>query len=348
LGVNLAPILVKHKIRLEELRGKTLAVDANNFLYQFLALIRTPDGTPLKGPNGTVTSHLAGLMYRSTRLICEYGINLIFVFDGVPPKFKEPEIAKRRQMRDKATLEWKKALEAGDYAAAFSKAVMTSRLTRPMIEDAKTLLNLLGTPYVQAPSEAEAQAAHMAMRGDVWASSSRDLDSLLFGTPKLVRYLTLTGTEFYPSKGTSVRLEPELIILDEFLSRHNITRKQLVDVAILIGTDFNEGVRGIGPKKSLKLINECSGIENLPSTIKTKVTQNYDDIRRIFLEPDIDQQYALNRGSIKERDLLAFLCDQRGFSRDRVEKVIEKIERYRLEIKQTDLEGWFRDKDERQ
>lgn len=341
MGVNLAPILVKHKMRLEDLRGKTLAVDANNFLYQFLALIRTPDGAPLKSPSGTVTSHLAGLMYRSTRLICQYEINLVFVFDGVPPKYKGSEIAKRREIRDKATREWRKALEAGDYARAFSKAVMTSRLTRPMVDDAKTLLNLLGISYVQAPGEAEAQAAYMAMKGDVWASSSRDFDSLLFGTPKLVRYLTLTGTEFYPSKGISIPLEPELIVLDELLSRHKITRAQLVDAAILIGTDFNEGIRGVGPKKSLKLIEESGSLENLPDTIKSKVTDNYDDIRRIFLEPKIDQQYVADCGSMKERELLAFLCDQRGFSRERVLEVVKKIKRYRLQTKQRPLKDWF-------
>jgi len=347
LGVNLAPIVVKHKIRLEELRGRTLAVDANNFLYQFLALIRTPTGSPLESSNGTVTSHLAGLMYRSTRLICEYGIDLIFVFDGVPPKYKDIEIAKRREIREKSTLEWKQALETRDYARAFSKAVMTSRLTKPMIEDAKRLLNLLGIPHVQAPSEAEAQAAYMAMKGDVWASSSRDFDSLLFGTPKLVRYLTLTGREFLPSKGVSRRLEPELIVIDEFLSRYEITRRQLVDVAILMGTDFNEGVKGIEPKKSIKLIKEFGEIENLPTSIKIKVTQNYEDIRKIFLEPDVDQHYIVHQGSVKEEELYAFLCDQKGFSREHVKKVVDRIKRYRLETKQTDLAEWFKTKDKR-
>jgi len=341
LGVDLASIVVKHKLRLEELGGRTLAVDANNFLYQFLALIRTPDGWPLKAQDGTVTSHLAGLMYRSTRLIYDYGINLIFVFDGFPPRQKDVEISKRRKMREKATLEWKKALEAKDYAKAFSKAVMTSRLTGPMIEDAQNLLNLLAIPYVQAPSEAEAQAAYMAMRGDVWASSSRDFDSLLFGTPRLVRYLTLTGREFLPSKGTSRPLEPELIFLDEFLSHYGITRMQLVDVAILIGTDFNEGVKGIGPKKSLKLITEFGRIENLPNSIRMKIAQGYEDVRRIFLEPNAGQHYIVNYGSLEEEKLYDFLCGQKGFSKDRVERVVKRIKRHSLESKQTHLKEWF-------
>jgi len=341
VGVNLTPILIKHKIRLKDLNGKTIAVDANNFLYQFLALIRTPNGSPLKSSDGIITSHLAGLMYRSTRLICEYGINLIFVFDGTPPKHKETEIQKRREIREKAKMEWKEALKAKDYAKAFSKAVMTSRLTKPMIEDAKRLLNLLGIPYVQAPGEAEAQAAYMAMKGDVWASGSRDFDSLLFGTPKLVRYLTLTGREFLPSKGISRRLEPELIILDEFLRHHKITREQLIDVAILIGTDFNEGVKGIGPKKALNLIKEYGRIENIPDSIRREVSPNYNDVRRIFLEPNVDPNYTINYGSIKEDELYDFLCNQRNFSRERVEKVIKRVKSYRSKTKQIDLDIWF-------
>jgi flap endonuclease-1 len=108
LGVNLTPIIVKHIIHLRDLAGRKLAVDANNFLYQFLALIRTPTGFPLRSPNGNVTSHLAGLLYRSTRLIYDFGIFLIFVFDGKPPKYKEEELEKRRKLREKAALEWGK------------------------------------------------------------------------------------------------------------------------------------------------------------------------------------------------------------------------------------------------
>ncbi|MFQ6095948.1 MAG: flap endonuclease-1 [Candidatus Bathyarchaeia archaeon] len=341
MGVHLTPIILKHKISLEDLTGKTMAVDCNNVLYQFLALIRKPDGSPLKSSDGIVTSHLAGLMYRSTRLICDYGINLIFIFDGIPPRRKEIEITKRRQIREKATLEWRRALEEQDYAKAFSKAVMTSRLTKPMIEDAKRLLNLLGIPYVQAPGEAEAQAAYMAAKGDVWATGSRDFDSLLFGTPKLVRYLTLTGREFLPSKGISRRLEPELIILDELLSHQKISRIQLIDIAILIGTDFNDGVKGIGPKKALRLIREYGEIENLPESIKREVPPDYEDIRRIFLQPNVDRDYVVNYGTVKEEELYDFLCNQRGFSLERVRKVIERVKKCRLRMRQIDLDLWI-------
>jgi len=343
LGVNLTPIIVKKILRLGDLRGKSLAVDAQNYLYQFLSLIRMQDGTPLQDSHGNVTSHLAGLMFRSTRLIHDYDIYLVFVFDGKPPQLKQQEIVKRREMRERATREWQTALKAGDYATAFSKAVMSSHLTRSMIEDSKRLLQYLGIPFVQAFSEAEAQAAYMAQKGEVWAASSKDYDALLFGTPRLLRYLTISGQEFLPSKGVSRPLEPELIELDSFLSSHGINREQLIDIAVLIGTDFNDGIKGIGPKKALSLVKNHGNIENMPSEIQEKLeTQNYREIRKFFLKPQITTDYTLGYGDLQEDELYRFLCDERDFSRDRVATVIQRMKMFYAERKQTELQKWFR------
>jgi flap endonuclease-1 len=341
LGVNLTPIIVKKTITLEQIRGKTLAVDANNYLYQFLALIRTPEGISLKDSKGNITSHLMGLMFRSTRLIHDYGIKLIFVFDGRPPSLKGSEIQKRRELREKAMLEWKKALNKGDYSTAFSKAVMTSRLTESMINDSKRLLHLLGIPCVQAIGEAEAQAAYMAIRGDVWASSSKDYDTLLFGSPVLVRYLTISGKEFLPSKGTFRSLKPELINLNQLLSHHKITREQLIDLAILIGTDFNEGVKGVGPKTALKLLETHGRLENLPADIMSRIPQNYEDVRKIFLNPKVTPNYTLAYGDLQEKELYDFLCNLRDFSKKRVDTVVQRMKKFYSSKKQVGLETWF-------
>jgi len=268
-------------------------------------------------------------------------MDLIFVFDGKPPECKVKEIEKRRRARERAIEEWRRALEAGDYAKAFSKAVMTSRLTKNMIEDAKRLLSLMGIPYVQAPGEAEAQAAYMAMKGDVWASSSRDYDSLLFGAPKLIRYLTISGMEFLPSLGISRRLEPELITLNELLNYYKITRRQLIDIAILIGTDFNDGVRGIGPKRALDLVRRYGKIEDLPEDVRVKVAPNYERVRRIFLEPNVDPEYSIHYEPLREEELYHFLCDRKGFSRDRVKRAIKRLINYQSNRRQRRLEEWF-------
>jgi flap endonuclease-1 len=337
LGVNLTPIIVKRVVSLDDLRGRSFAVDAFVVIHQFLALIRGRDGSPLKDSEGRVTSHLVGLAFRTTRLIADYGMRLVFVFDGRPPELKRAEVESRREAREKSEEEYRAAVAVGDYKAAFSKAVMTGRLTSEGIADAKRLLDLLGIPWVQAPSEGEAQAAYMAARGDVWASNSQDYDSLLFGAPRLVRYITIQGEEWLPSKGRARKLKPEIIELEGFLQGIDVTREQLIDLAILIGTDFNRGVRGIGPKTALKLIRAHGSIEGLPPEIVAKLPPDVDAIRRIYLEPDVTNKYSLEEGGLDDEGLCGFLCGERSFSRERVETIVRRMRRARG---QSSLSRW--------
>jgi flap endonuclease-1 len=272
-------------------------------------------------------------------LISDYRIRPVFVFDGDPPTLKRVEVERRRELRARAEEEYVAAVEAGDYATAFSKAVQTGRLTAEMIDDSKRLLDLLGAPWVQAPGEGEAQAAHMARRGDVWAASSRDYDSLLFGAPRLLRYLTIEGKEWLPSKGMARNLEPEIIELKILLTHHMITRDQLVDIAILIGTDYNDGVRGIGPKTALSLVREHGCLEDMPGDLAVRLPVEYPEIRRIFLEPDVTDDYVVDQGAFDGEGLFDFLCGERNFSRKRVESVVERMEKAK---RQRSLEDWFR------
>lgn len=325
MGINLTPIVLKRSIHLRDLNGKVLAVDAHAELYQFLALIRQPDGTPLQDSRGHITSHLVGLLYRSTRLISDFGLRLVFVFDGEPPSLKREEIIKRRRIRERFVREYEEAKAAGNLETAFSKSVMTARMTPSMVEDAKRLLRLLGIPYVQAPSEGEAQAAFMVKRGDAWAVGSKDYDSLLFGAPRLVRFVTLTGKEFLPSRGKFKPITPELIEADEMLSHYQISLKQLIDMAILVGTDFNHGIKGVGPKTALRLIRTYGCIEELPFEIRSRVSQNYEEVRAFFTTPPITEDYRVEYGALDEPEIYKFLCEERDFSPDRVEVAIQRI-----------------------
>lgn len=338
MGVNLTPIVVKRVVSLDDLRGKSFAVDAFVVLHQFLALIRGRDGSLLTDSDGRVTSHLVGLAFRTTRLIADYGMRLVFVFDGRPPELKRAEVESRREAREKSEEEYRAAVAVGDYKTAFSKAVMTGRLTSDGIADAKRLLDLLGIPWVQAPSEGEAQAAYIAARGDVWASNSQDYDSLLFGAPRLVRYITIQGEEWLPSKGRARKLQPEIIELEGLLQGIGVTREQLIDLAILIGTDFNQGVRGIGPKTALKLIRTHGSIEGLSPEIVAKLPPDVDAIRRIYLEPDVTDKYSLEEGGLDEEGLHGFLCGERSFSRERVETMVRRMRRARG---QSSLSRWM-------
>jgi flap endonuclease-1 len=324
MGVLLTPIIVKQSLTLEDLHKKRFAVDANGELYQFLALIRLRDGSPLKDSRGRITSHLSGLFYRTTRLIADYGLELVFVFDGKPPALKFAEIARRRTVKEKYEAEHAAAIEAGDLAKAYSKATMTSRLTREMAEEARVLLRLMGLPVVQAPSEGEAQASHMAAKESVWAAASKDYDCLLFGTPRLVRYLTISGKEFLPSKGTFRAITPEMIDTAALLEHYKITREQLIDLAILVGTDFNDGIKGIGPKKALKLVTDFGSIENMPPEISEALIPEAPSIREIFLRPDVTDDYEIDFGRPDIDGVIRFLCDEREFSRERVTAALKR------------------------
>ncbi len=200
---------------------------------------------------------------------------------------------------------------------------MTSRLTRDMVGEARELLRLLGIPTVQAPSEAEAQAAHMAAAGTVWAASSKDYDSLLFGATRVVRFLSISGREFLPAKGVFRPIVPELIELDRLLASLAITREQLVDLGILVGTDFNDGVRGIGPKKALKLVQDHGRIERMPDPIRTAIG-DVDAVRSIYLDPDVTDAYDVAFGEPDFAGVVEFLCGQREFSKDRVTAALDR------------------------
>src|SRR5438093_1311863 len=220
-------------------------------------------GVPLMDRQGRVTSHLSGLLYRTTNL-AERRIRLVYVFDGVPPALKETEIKRRRAVKEEATVKYEAAISRGEVEEAKKYAQATASLKDMMVEDAHRLLEYLGVPYVQAPSEGEAQAAYMAARGDVWAAVSQDYDSLLFGATRLVRNLAISGKRKLPMREAYVQVDPEIIELASTLESLGLMKEQLIDLGILIGTDFNpDGFKGIGPKTALKLLRENATIEGI-------------------------------------------------------------------------------------
>jgi len=323
VGVVLTPIVEPEPIAAADLRGKTIAIDGNGELYQFLALIRLRDGTPLKDARGRTTSHLSGLFFRTTRLMTEHGLKPVFVFDGAPPALKRAELERRRAVKAEFERARADALARGDLAAAYATSTMTSRLTREMVAEARELLRLLGVPTLQAPSEGEAQAAYLAARGLVWAAGSKDYDTLLFGAPRLVRFLTVAGREFLPSQGRFRPLVPEMLDLDHQLDRWHITREGLIDVALLVGTDFNDGIQGIGPKKALALVQRHGSIDAMPPEIRDAIG-DVAALRAIYLRPDVSDE---DRFEFTEPDVdgvIRFLCDERQFSRDRVSDALAR------------------------
>lgn len=337
-------LVPKTQVNLKDLAGRSVAIDAYNALYQFLAIIRQPDGTPLRDSGGRVTSHLSGLLYRTSNLV-EMGISAAYVFDGVPPALKEIEIKRRVRVKEEATVKYEKALAAGKVEEARTYAQATSRLKDYMEEDSKRLLGLMGIPWVQAPSEGEAQASHMAKKGVTDFCASQDYDSLLFGAPKLIRNLAISGRRKLPRKPVYVEVIPESVELRKTLEELGVTYEQLVDIGILVGTDYNpEGVKGIGPKTALRLIKEHQSLETLlnESLKDAHFPADPQRIREIFLHPKVTDSYSLNWRDPDVEGVVEFLCRERDFTEDRVRKALEKMSKGIREGKErTTLDAFF-------
>ncbi len=336
MGVDLKPLVKARVISLHDLKGKVIAIDAYNTIHQFLSIIRQRDGTPLKDAEGRVTSHLAGLLYRTANLV-EQGIKPVYVFDGKPHPFKLKTLEQRSVIRKEAKREWEEALAMGDIEKARKKAQQTSSISKERVEESKKLLDALGIPYVDAPGEGEAQASFMNERGDVDAACSQDFDCLLFGAPTLVRNLAITGKRKLPDKQQWIDVFPEEILLRDVLAENEISREQLVEIAILIGTDFNSGIKGIGPKKALQLIKKHGCIENAIKEGEIGEIENLNELRNIFLNPSVTANYSIEWRKVDEDMVISFLCEEHQFSKERVKKAIEKFHIFEKSFGQKNL-----------
>ena len=342
MGVNLSDLTEPKSMEMEDLRGKKVAIDTYNIVYQFMSAIRQPDGYPLCDSKGRTTSHLTGLLHRTASLI-EAGIEPVFVFDGKPHPLKQATLDGRKERREKAEQEWKDAVERGDMKTAHTKAQQTSRMTDEVKESAKELIRYMGLPIVDAPSDGEQEAAYICRRKDVWATASQDFDSLLFGTPVLLRNLTMTGRRKVPGNDIYREIKTEVIDSEECLRNLGISREQLVDMCILMGTDFNTGIKGIGPKKALKLVRDNGDLESVLRKIGEDIP-DYQEIRGIFLDYEGSDDYSVEHGPL-DRQAVVDMLTSYDFSADRVNSALDRIESARKEEerkrKQKALDAWF-------
>jgi len=340
MGVDFADAIPREKIQLQDISGWTLAVDGYNTLYQFLAIIRGMDGGHLKDSRGRVTSHISGLFYRNVNLM-ELGIKLVYVFDGKPPELKAEEIRRRSAQRSEAKDQYLKALQTGDLVQARKYAEASTVLRRDMVSDAKELLDAMGIPWVDAPSEGEAQASLMAAEGTVKAVASQDHDSLVFGAPILVRNVTISGKRRLPSKGIVINVQPERITLATVLSSTGLAREQLVDFAILLGTDFNpDGFEGVGPVTALKYLKKYGRLEDIKELKGQLDGVRYREIREFYLNPPATKQVKPEWKPMDREKVLSYLVGEHSFSRDRVEAALARVQSSKPGPSET-LEKWF-------
>ena len=345
MGLKFKDIVVKEEISLKDLKDKVLAIDSMNLLYQFLTTIRGIDGSVLTDKHGNVTSHLIGLFNRTTSLM-EQGLKLVFVFDGKAPAIKQKTWELRTAVKQQAALKFKEAEEADDYVEMKKQAARTTKLTKDMIADAKKVITALGLPIVQAPSEGEAQTAYMVKSGKAYASISQDYDNLIFGCPTLIRNLSIAGKRKKTGTLGYQTVKPEMIKLADVLTKLELTLNQLVVLAILAGTDYNPGgIKGIGPKKGLKLVKE-HGEDFKKIFEEVKWDEHYPDLtwKEIFdtiKDIPVTDDYELEWKKIDDKKIMELLVDKHDFTVDRVNSKLEKLQENNKKMSQKGLNSFF-------
>ena len=327
MGVKLKDIVEPESISFKDLEGRTVSIDAFNTLFQFLSTIRQRDGRPLTDENGNITSHLSGILYRNSSMI-EKDIKPIYIFDGQAPELKSETQAKRREIRDEAEKIYKDALAKGDTEKARKFAMRSSKLSPEIIESSKKLLTLMGIPYIDAKGEGEAQAAYLVQNGDAYAVASQDYDCLLFGAKRVVRNLAVNSNlgnlEYYQ--------------LNKVLKELNVTREDLVDMGILIGTAFCDGLNGVGAKTALNLAHKGQLKEKI-AELQKQSSHDLDEVREIFLNHNVNTDYKIKWEKPNKDKIIEFLCYEHGFSEDRVSKASDKLKN--LNSSQGSLDAWF-------
>ncbi|KAJ1734235.1 Elongation of fatty acids protein 2 [Coemansia biformis] len=323
-------------VEMAQLVGRTVAIDASTSLYQFLVAVRS-EGQSLATSEGLTTSHLIGLLYRTVNMV-ENGLKPVYVFDGKPPTMKGGELDKRREKRDKAEASLKVAEEEGDDEEILKHTKRLAKVTPEINEQAKRLLGLMGIPVTVAPCEAEAQCAALAKSGKVWAAASQDMDTLLFGAPVLLRNLTTPAAR---------KLPIEEIHLDEVLEGLGYTQDQLIDLGIVLGCDYCDSIRGVGPKSGYEHIRACVTIEE---AIKLeKVAKGVPDAwpfaeaRELFQNPDVDGQAdAFTWGKPDVEGMVQFLVHEMEFSEQRVRSAAAKLEKATGKGQQVRIDSFFK------
>ncbi|CAH2350320.1 flap endonuclease 1 [[Candida] railenensis] len=328
---------------LKNLFGRKVAIDASMCLYQFLIAVRQADGQQLTNEDGETTSHLSGMFYRTIRMV-ENGIKPVYVFDGKPPVLKGGELEKRLLRREEAEREQEKIKETGTVEEIMKYEKRQVRVSRDQNDEAKKLLELMGIPFVNAPCEAEAQCAALARDGKVFAAASEDMDTLCYQPPFLLRHLTFAEARKMPI---------DQIEYGKVMEGLGMSQETFIDLCILLGCDYCETIRGVGPVTAYKLMKEHGSLDVLVKYIedhpdkmsKYKVPENwpYKEARELFHNPEIanSDDISLKWTEPNVDGLIEYMVKQKGFSEDRIRSGAEKLKKGLKGGVQGRLDGFF-------
>ena len=210
-------------ISIAELSGKKIAVDISIYMYKYAA-----DDTLIEN------------MYLMLSVFKHYGITPIFIFDGKAPAEKKALLVKRRIDRKAAEEEYthlKNTLQANVNMDEVEKQELMNNMDmlkrqivhigKNDIENVKNLMRTYGATYYDAPGEADELCALLTIKGKVWGCLSEDTDMFVYGCPRVIRYLSL--------------LNHTVVLYDmkQILENLGISQKELREICILSGTDYN-------------------------------------------------------------------------------------------------------------
>jgi flap endonuclease-1 len=341
MGIALKDLLNGQEVELKTLANKVICIDTYMILYQFLTTIRQSDGGYFTDEKGRITSHLIGINSRITKLI-QYGLKLVFVFDGKSPELKRQEQERRQGAKAEAEAKYKIALEKKDFEEMRKYASRSVHLTKEIIDETKELVSAFGIPIIVAPSEAEAQASHIVKRGDAYAVATQDADALMFGCPRVIRNLSLVGKHKRANKLDYQTYKPEILELADILNTNGIDQEQLILLSILVGTDFNPGgIKGIGPKNALKLVKEHSNKIALIEALKDKLEFDFELVYNTIKSIPVTDDYKLEWKAIDKDKIRKILVDDHNFSPERVDKTLSELGDYSESKKQRSLDAFF-------
>jgi flap endonuclease-1 len=336
MGVKIKEIIVRQHIDYRDLAGKIIAVDAPNIIMSLFNFSFRPTSQSynklLIDRTQRPISHLFGLLYR-INFFYSKKIFPIFCFDGKDSELKRG--ITKDQLNDFLFTKnlYENAMQRNDLNAGRQIALSKEYMWLNILFESKKLLGSLGIPYIESPASAESQCASMVKQKVVDFSNSQDFDSLLFGCPNLLQNISKSLRRKVQGKWMYKKIIPYKINLQNNLKNLGITIFQLVDIGLLVGSDYFTGIYGIGPKKALTLIRKYGTLEEI-----IKEEQKYDfslldhekikEVRKLFLFPEVhDNVEKIIWNAPDTSQIFTLLCEDHTLDKKRVLNNLAKLER---------------------
>lgn len=302
----------------ESFNETVIAVDGNIQLYQFLTAMRR-NGDLIRNSNDEPISHLLGMFNRTTSLL-EHGIKPIYVFDGGYPDLKSEEVAERAQARKNAEEKYEQAKEDGDEEAMERYGQSTARITDQIQSETERLLDFLGVPYMNAPSEADPQVAVMVSDGPAEYAATEDFDTLVHGADAIVRSFNADGGS--------------VVSLNQILDDAEMTYEELVWATIASGTDYNDSPFRVGWVRASNMAKEAESWNELVEMAYQRDMEKdrepidrerWHRVKEWFDEPTVTTDFDFTH-DVPDRDaLIQFLSERKGLRESQVKGGLEDI-----------------------